>query len=54
MYWSPEGSFLTTLEEDGTLKVSYMYNYTVKMTYQLDSGYYTFSLLLSLTCSYGI
>ena len=22
MYWSPEGSYLTTLDEDGTLKVS--------------------------------
>ena len=23
MYWSPEGSYLTTLDEDGTLKVNY-------------------------------
>ena len=22
MYWSPDASYLTTLEEDGTLKVS--------------------------------
>jgi hypothetical protein len=25
MYWSPEGSYLTTLDEDGTLKVSNYY-----------------------------
>ena len=26
MYWSPEGSYLATLEEDGMLKVSCIYN----------------------------
>ena len=52
MYWSPEGSYLTTLDEDGTLKVSnnitylydnslsiYQYAFTCISLYCIVMGY---------------
>ena len=46
MYWSPEGSYLTTLDEDGTLKVSnnvmYLYDnscYFCQFTNTLSLAY---------------
>ena len=48
MYWSPEGSYLTTLDEDGTLKVSN------NIMHLYDNSYYFCQLTNTLSLAYNL